>query len=149
MAITKKRNSIEDRWTPLIVSAGGFVPISVFFLDNYHRLPRPLTNREALLVVHLIRHKYDDRAPFPALSLLARKMGVSMTAVRNQMRSLESKGYLRREPRKATSNAYHLDGLFAALERLIVASLVRNTAPQARSNSSLSPDAQNDSDSPI
>lgn len=101
--------------------AGGFTPVSVFFLDNYHRLRPPLKNREALLVVHLMRHKYDTRSPFPSVKSLAVKMGISMTAVRSHLRNLELKGYLKREARRATTNVFHLDGLFDRLETLIAA----------------------------
>jgi DNA-binding transcriptional MocR family regulator len=98
--------------------AGGFMPVPVFFLDNYHRLGVPLKNIEVLIILHLMRHKYDARAPFPSLTNIARKMSISDTAVRNHVRSLEVKGYVRREPRKAKSNAYHFDGLLERLEKL-------------------------------
>jgi DNA-binding Lrp family transcriptional regulator len=129
--ITNRR--IEDRWTPSIIQAGGFTPISVFFLDNYSRLPVPIKSTEAILVIHLIRHKMDERAPFPSLALLASRMGLKVSAVRERMRSLEQKGYVARESRVARSNVYRLDGLFRALEALIKYDEQKNAAePRAK-----------------
>jgi len=114
-----KNFQIGARWTPAIIRAGGFTPISVLFLDNYSSLPVPLKSTEAMLVIHLIRHKMDARAPFPSLAHLALKMGLKVSAVRSRMRALEAKGYIVRESRVARSNIYRLDGLFEALEALI------------------------------
>jgi DNA-binding MarR family transcriptional regulator len=47
-----------------------------------------------------------------------KKMGVSSTAVRNHARSLEAKGYLRREMQVGSTNRFDLSPLFKALERL-------------------------------
>jgi len=121
---------IEARWTPEIIQAGGFTPISVYFLDNYTRLRDPIKSTEAMLIVHLIRHKMDERAPFPSLALLASKMGLKASAVRERMRSLERKGYIARESRIAKSNVYRLDGLFRALEALIKFDAQRQPNPE-------------------
>ena len=101
------------------MQAGGFTPVSIYFLDHYGALPSPIKASEAMLVIHLIRHKFDSRAPFPALGSLAKKMGVTEAAVRNRVKSLEKKGYIKRRLRHSKSTEYDLTGLFAALESLI------------------------------
>ncbi|MDQ2868759.1 MAG: helix-turn-helix domain-containing protein [Verrucomicrobiota bacterium] len=111
---------VAARWTPALIASGGFTPISVFFLENYSALPLPLTHGEALLVIHLMRHKFDRQAPYPGFATLARRMGVTPTAVRGYARSLERKGYLQREMRLASTNKFHLEPLFRALERMLV-----------------------------
>jgi len=113
---TVKRN-VESRWTKAL--AKSFTPISDFFLDNYHKLPKPLTSSEAMLVIHLMRYKWDEDEPFPSFKTLGRKMGITPTAVRNHARSLEKgKGYLRRIMQIGRPNRFDLKPLFVALEKL-------------------------------
>ncbi len=110
---------VTDRWTPALIAKGGFTPISVFFLESYSSLPQPLSHAEALLVIHLMRHKFDKEAPYPGFKSLAKKMGVTPTAVRGYARSLETKGYLKRVMREAQTNKFQLEPLFKALEKLL------------------------------
>lgn len=109
---------VSTRWTPKLV-AGGWTPVADFFLDSYTRLDPPLSTSEAMLVIHLIRHKWDQEMPFPGFKTLARRMGVTATSVRNHARSLELKGYLVRYKRIGTTNQFDLTPLFRALEGLL------------------------------
>lgn len=109
--------SIAKRWTPLLVKEG-FTPVSTFFLENYHRLEPPLSTLEAMLIILLVKFKWDDRHPRPAFATLAELMGISATAARNHARSLEKKRYLKRLPTLGSSNQFDLTPLFDALERL-------------------------------
>ena len=112
-----RRRSVATRWSPKLAE-GGWVPVSEYFLDHYHELkPYHLTHGEAMFVIHLIRHKWDERAPYPAYGSLAKKMGVSAKTARRHAQSLEQKGYLRREARTAQPNMFYLEGLFGALEK--------------------------------
>jgi DNA-binding transcriptional MocR family regulator len=108
------------RWTPKLV-AKGWTPIADTFLDNYAEMVPQITSIEAMLIVHLISHKWDAKAPYPGFETLAKRMGMTSTSVRNHARSLERKGYLRREPRIANTNKFHLDKLFKKLEAHIAA----------------------------
>lgn len=100
---------------------GGFTPVSDLFLDSYRQLPRPLTTSEAMTVIHLIRFKWTETAPFPSVKTLARKMGISASAVRTHIRTLEEKRYLRRIPKAGASNAFDLEPLFEELETYLKA----------------------------
>jgi DNA-binding transcriptional regulator YhcF (GntR family) len=111
--ITRK---VAARWTESIAQ-GGWAPIAHDFLDNYRRLPKPLTTIEAMVVVMLIRHKWDDRHPFPSVKRLGRMMGLGSTSIRNHIRSLEAKGYLKRIRRPGSSNAFDMSPLFQEVER--------------------------------
>lgn len=115
--------SIGNRWTPALVK-GGWTPVSTYFIDNYHRLDPKFTSLEAMLVIHLIRHKWDERNPYPTFGTLSERMGISATATRNHARSLEKKGYLRRLMTKGSSNQFDLKPLFKALELLVAADKV-------------------------
>jgi len=106
---------VADRWTPEIVRKG-WAPIAHSFLDLYTKLPQPLTTTEAMVVIMLMRFKWDDRHPFPSLKRLGRMMDLGSTSIRNHIRSLESKGYLTRIYRSGFSNAFDLRPLFEALE---------------------------------
>jgi DnaD-like protein len=116
MATTKLRE-VNQRWTRELVK-NGWTPISDFFLDNYWKLNPPIKGAEVLLIVHLLRYKWDQNAPFPAFKTIAKKMGVSSTAVRNHARSLEAKRYLQREMQVGSTNRFDLNPLFKALEKL-------------------------------
>ena len=112
-----KSREVSQRWTSALVK-DGWTPVSDFFLDDYWKLQPPIKGAEVLLLVHLLRYKWDKNAPFPAFKTLAKKMGVSATAVRNHARSLERKGYLRREMQVGSTNRFDLTPLFKALEKL-------------------------------
>lgn len=112
------QRDVAARWTPML-SKKGWTPICDYFLDSYTRLAPKITNLEALLVIHLMRYKWDAEAPFPGFRALAKRMGITATSARNHARSLEKKGYLRREKRVGTTNKFDLTPLFAALERLL------------------------------
>lgn len=109
--------TVAARWTPMLAGEG-FTPVSDFFLKNYHRLPKPLRPTEAMLVIHLMSFKWDKAAPFPGFKRLAEYMGITPAGVRTHARTLEKKGYLKREMQVGTTNKFHLDGLFKALEKL-------------------------------
>jgi hypothetical protein len=107
---------VSARWTESLTQKG-WTPVADFFLDSYAKLQPPLTNAEAMLVIHLIRHKWDEAPPFPGFTTLAGRMGISTTAARGHARSLEKKGYLVRQMRIGTTNKFDLSSLFAALEK--------------------------------
>ena len=110
--------SFEKRWAPSL-KGDGFVPVSTFFLENYHRLkPFDLTYGEAMFVIHLMQHKWDENAPFPAYKTIVQRMHVSTKSARRWAASLEQKGYLKREIRVGATNRFHLTGLMEALVRL-------------------------------
>lgn len=111
---------VASRWTPVLAKLG-WTPISIYFLDNYHRLAPPVRYSEAMFIIHLMRHKWDSSAPYPSFGTLGKRMGVSTEAARSYARSLQKKGYLMREGQTGETNRFHLTRLFAALERLIVA----------------------------
>ena len=69
----------------------------------------------AMLVVHLMEFKWDDKNPYPSYKTLALRMGVSDKRVRRLAQSLEQKGYLKRKMRMAMTNEFDLNPLFDVL----------------------------------
>lgn len=129
----REKYRVAERWTPPL--ARQFCPVSSSFLRLYHRLRpaagvRGLNSTEAILIIHLMDHKWGEAAPFPAVETLAERMGVSDRAVRKVVARLEECGYIAREQIPGRSNRYRLDGLFSALEELLNedASAVREAA---------------------
>ncbi|WP_395741301.1 helix-turn-helix domain-containing protein [Prosthecobacter sp.] len=115
---SQEKFSFEKRWAKELKS-GGFVPVSAFFLENYHRLqPYDLTYGEAMFIVHIMQHKWDEKAPFPGYKTISKRMHVSPKSARRMAASLENKGYLKREMRIGTTNLFHLKGLMTALVAL-------------------------------
>jgi DNA-binding MarR family transcriptional regulator len=111
-----KKWEVAKVWTTKL--AKKFTPISLYFIQNYHRLPYPISAIEFTLIVHLISHKWDDAMPFPKVSTLAKKMLRSEAAVRGAARSLEKKKYLKRYMKRGKPNHFDLTPLFEALEKL-------------------------------
>lgn len=107
---------VENRWTPELSES--FTPISNFFLDHYADLRPRIKALEAMFIIHLMQNKWDEQAPFPGFRSLAKKMGISMSAARTYARSLQTKGYVRRQEQIGRSNLFHFDKLFAALTDL-------------------------------
>src|SRR5688500_11912238 len=106
-----------DRWTEKIVKAKGCTPI-YYFLHNYHRLN--VTTPEAMFIVHLMSFKWDAKHPRPGLPKIAKRMGITPTAVRNHARSLEvRKKLLNRIMRVGRPNLFDLTPLFRKLEKMI------------------------------
>ncbi len=107
-------HEIGKRWTPSL-AARGFAPIVQPFLEHQSELQ--ITPTEAMLIVHLMSFKWDTAAPFPAMSKLASRLGISERYVRKLCSRLEKFGYLKRYGRLGTSNQFDLNGLFAELEK--------------------------------
>lgn len=115
---TAKDRSFGKRWEPKLEDAG-FVQVSSFFLEHYHRLkPYPITYGEAMFVIHLMQFKWDAAKPYPAYKTLSSRMHVSDKTARRLATSLEQKGYLNREVRVAQTNRFDLTGLMNALVKL-------------------------------
>jgi len=117
-AKTRPDRSVAKRWTSTI-AAGGWTPVSDFFLLNYHRLNPEMPSAEAMFVIQLMHHKRDENPPFPGFKGLAKRMGVGVGTARAYARSLQTKKYLHREKRVQETNKFHLEPLFEALEKLM------------------------------
>jgi hypothetical protein len=129
--LAAKRRSIVQRWTPVLLQEG-FTPVANTFLDYYSLLRPPLRPREVCFLVHLLRYKWDERAPFPGYASIARRMDLGISSVRAIARSLEEKGYIVREFRTGQTNRFRLEPLYHALEKVVVARANRTSYQQSR-----------------
>lgn len=116
-------NKLNARWGARL--AKPFSPVSRYFLHNYWRLAphsgaRGLNSTEAMLIIQILDHKWDERAPFPTLATLGQRMGLSPRALRSTVKRLEELKYITREPSPyGGPNKYHFDGLIKALHELM------------------------------
>ncbi len=116
--------SVGRRWTPKLAAAG-FTPVVFPFIDYYTNLG--LTTVEAMFLVILVRHKWDEAAPFPGYKSIGERMGVSPRRVRQIAIGLEKENFIRRVDRsgsgtprtKARSHAFDLTPLFEKLEAYV------------------------------
>lgn len=118
----EKSSGLDARWGVRLSKP--YHPVSRFFLQNYWRVKphdgaRGLNSSEAMLIIQILDHKWDDRAPFPSLPMLATRMGLSVRQLRATVKRLEDLGYLRRQPAEnGGPNKYHFDGLINALHAM-------------------------------
>lgn len=110
-------NSFAERWHHEL-APDGHTQVSNYFLAHYHRLSPDLTHGEAMFVIHLMQHKWDEKAPFPSYATLAKRMTVSVKTARRYAISLAQKKYLHRELRVGATNRFYLDRLIEALVNL-------------------------------
>lgn len=113
---SRKPSSVSRAWTPQLAKTH-YTTIVRGFLNNYSSLDPPLSIEEAMFVIHLMQHKWNENAPYPGYRRLARLMGVSDKSVRRYAKSLEKKKYLIRIARPNDTNKFDLRPLFDALEK--------------------------------
>lgn len=132
IATEKPTRKMKDRWTEKIAEKG-FTPISSYFLHNYHRLG--ITTPEAMFIIHLMSFKWDAKNPRPGLPKIAKRMGITPTAVRNHARKLEaSRKLLQRIMRVGRPSSYNLVPLFTAIEKLMAIDAKKAAADAKKEN---------------
>jgi hypothetical protein len=112
-----KPRDVQTRWGgEALMLSRGFVGVPVLFLETFAALtPYRLNPAEAVFVISLMAHKWDERAPFPGYKRIAKWMGKSESYARKLARDLETKGLLRRVERSGYTNEFDLSPLFAAV----------------------------------
>lgn len=114
-------NSISEKWGELVAQRGfAQVPNHLLllnmFLDDEHKL----TPTELLVLIQLVGTwwKTGD-LPFPSMTTLATRCGVSSRQIQRSINRLEKLGFIQRVKRRTkgivASNAYDLDPLVAVL----------------------------------
>jgi Helix-turn-helix domain len=118
-----QESGLTARWPAEMVVR--FCPVSSVFLEHYANLKpvegeQPLNSSEAMTIVHLLDYKWSSRDPFPTVGTLAKRLGLTIRAVRNILKRLEKIGYLERIPAPhGGPNRYNFDGLYKAFKPLV------------------------------
>lgn len=110
---TDKHYSFSNKWPSSLIDKG-FTIIPNLLIWNQGKLG--ITSSELVVICCLASHQWDHRLPFPATSTLARYTGKTNGSIKDNLRSLETKGYLRRIYRDGQTNQYDLKPLKETLK---------------------------------
>jgi hypothetical protein len=125
MDVTIPNRSLANRWgNHQSLLEGGWVGVPVSFLTHYGNLISygGLTTAEAMFVLQLMAFKWNENAPFPSYTTLAKRMGITDKQARRYAKALEAKGFLQRTARIGSSNSFDLQPFFNALAKAVEAS---------------------------
>lgn len=129
----------------------GFQMLPDVLVKNQARLA--LDPQDLVIIINLLMHWWDaDELPFPRLSLIADRMGVSPRTIERRIKALEAQGLIRRLPAKRNSKdlvvrEFDMSGLIKVLERLVEADPAidfRRAAAQEKGRAKSSPFAHSD-----
>jgi hypothetical protein len=128
LARAKEANAaraVANRWTPALAKRG-YTAVANTFLRNHVGLG--IMAQQAMLIVHLMYHKWDENAPFPSMKTLAKRVGCCERNIRKMCLDLEEKRFLKRDYRTGRTTRFELDGLFRKLEELEAAEPTRRAS---------------------
>lgn len=91
----------------------GFTPIPNTLIKNQAKLK--ITDAELVVIVSLASFKWDRQMPYPSVATLCSFTGKTSGAVRNNLRNLEKKGFIKRVYRENQTNKYDLSPLIKVL----------------------------------
>jgi DNA-binding MarR family transcriptional regulator len=115
---SKEKRKAEDKFGRQVLTHG-FTQLPNLLLHAQAKLK--ITPTQFNVLIHLIEHWWDaDKAPFPKIETIARRMGKSERMVLRYLDGLEQAGLIERVHRfrgkqKQVSSFYKLDGLKARL----------------------------------
>ena len=118
---SRTTSSTERIWGKAVYSHG-YAGIPSVLIQSQRRLG--INSTQMNIIIQLINYWHEPtRKPFPRKKELAARIGVTEKTIQNNIRALETAGYIRREQRKTAagdwnSNVYHLDGLIARVQAL-------------------------------
>lgn len=91
----------------------GFTPVARAFLRHYIQLG--ISMEEAMLILHVLDYAWCSTLPFPKVRTLCQYTGKTDKTIRNYLRSLRIKGFLKTRNRGGRSNEYDFSPLFERL----------------------------------
>lgn len=127
-------SEILDKWGADVAQRGfAQVPNYLLLLNQFLDEDSRLSPTELLILMQLVGAWWKkEENPFPALSTLATRSGVSLRQAQRAVTRLEENGYLKREKRKQgrliASNSYNLSPLVEQLK--VVANAFPNASPR-------------------
>lgn len=110
-------NRVANRWTEKVLAFGGFTPVANLFLTNYSKLE--VKPAEAMLVVHILRHRWGHSSVSISTTRLAEEMGLSLSQVRSKIRKLEGLKLIERSVKRGQASEFDIQGLLVRLHQLI------------------------------
>lgn len=129
-----KKRDVVSRWGgDSRILAEGFVAVPTLFLQRMSQFkPYSLTPAEAVFVICVMAHKWDDRDPYPSYKRIATWMGKSESYVRRLAKNLATKGLLKRQARVGQTNSFDFKALFTLIVQDPQSVLAKKRAPAAK-----------------
>ena len=97
--------SFEEKWSPEIAQ-WGHTQVPNYLLK--HQAELGLSKSELVVLLQLMTFDYGSRIVEPAHSTLAKSIGIKDSAVRQNIVSLEHKGFIKRHYKQGFCNEYSL-----------------------------------------
>lgn len=110
---TNSTHAFSNKWSPRL-KTGGFTEIPNALIRNQGKLG--ITDAEMVILISLASFKWDRQMPYPSVATLSSYSGKSIGAVRNNLRSLDTKGLIKRVYRDNQTSKYDLRPLIKILE---------------------------------
>src|SRR5690349_2877308 len=93
--------SFRNKWSRQI-ERWGYTTMPNLLLD--HQVALGIGSSELSMICHLLYYRWDNSKPYPSAETLAKRSGLSVSSVRNNIRKLERKGLVRRVKRTGRTN---------------------------------------------
>lgn len=104
--------TFSNKWSYRLQS-DGYTPIPNTLIKNQAKLG--ITDAEMVVIISLASFKWDRQMPYPSVATLCSFTGKTSGAVRNNLRNLERKGFIKRVYRENQTNKYDLSPLIQIL----------------------------------
>lgn len=105
--------NFSSRWSHRLAT-DGFTALPNILIRNQGKLG--ITDPEMVVLISLASFKWDRQMPYPSVATLSSYSGKSIGAVRNNLRSLSTKGLIKRVYRDNQTSKYDLRPLIKVLE---------------------------------
>ena len=119
----EKRYPLREKWGDSLRQ--GFVVVPWVMLSRQRELG--LASLELVVLMHLISSWWEaNNAPYPSSQTIAKRMAVSARTVQRHLKSLETKGFLVKQPSALANNGtsmvtrYNLTPLAQKLSGLVI-----------------------------
>lgn len=142
----KKNFNFADKWSPEIEKLG-FVSVPNQLITNQVELE--ITNGELVVLLGLLYFMWTNDNPYPSVPTLSKLNGMAHNTVRTHIRSLNTKGLIRRKFRKASSNEYDLSPLKSRLHHIALStppSVRKRNTPYSNSDTPAYPNSDTKKD---
>ncbi|WNC95573.1 helix-turn-helix domain-containing protein (plasmid) [Paraburkholderia sp. FT54] len=119
MVNEREREVVKIRWGDAVTS--GFQPVPHLLFKCQTQLD--LTNSEMVVLLNILDFWWQaDSLPFPGVSMLAKRMGVSSRSVQRAVESLERKHFVKRasalSPSGQARKGFDVSGLVLRLQEM-------------------------------
>ena len=105
---------------------GGFVPVVRSFIRLYSKFPNKAEGMSptlAMLIIHLLDTKWDEKPPVIKTSVIASRMGLTAQQVKKHFQKLEAYGIKPKYDPKTRNYTFLMEEFFSKLANLALIQL--------------------------